>query len=278
MEYTVAAVDEALGLLILVADHPGLGVTELAKRSGNTKARAFRLLCTLEQRGFVQRSGDAATYRLGHKSLLIGLAAREQVSLVHLAEKYMVRLGERFNENVQVRVRDGLHSLCVARWETTHELRIRSDIGHPRPLYAGASGKVLLAYAPEEIRQAVLSSEMERFTPSTIHQRSKLSQDLAKIKAQGYSISIGEVVPEVVAVAAPVWDSAGIVNATLSIAVPASRAPAEGLELLAQEVVKSATELSRELGYTQSHPLRNTAGEGAEPSPSKRTGKKHALS
>ncbi|MCM5680179.1 IclR family transcriptional regulator [Schlegelella sp. S2-27] len=274
MEYTVAAVDEALGLLILVADHPGLGVTELAKRSGNTKARAFRLLCTLEQRGFVQRSGDAATYRLGHKSLLIGLAAREQVSLVHLAEKYMSRLGERFNENVQVRVRDGLHSLCVARWETTHELRIRSDIGQPRPLHAGASGKVLLAYAPEEIRQAVLSAEMERFTPSTIHQRSKLSQDLARIKAQGYSVSNAEVVPEIVAVAAPIWDSAGQVSATLSIAVPASRVPAEGMDMVAQEVVRSAGELSRELGYAHAAPTRVAANETAA---KKRPAKKPVL-
>lgn len=249
MEYTVAAVDEALGLLILVADHPGLGVTELAKRSGNTKARAFRLLSTLEQRAFVQRTGDPATYRLGHKSLLLGLAAREQVSLVHLAEKYMAQLGDRFNENVQVRVRDGLHSLCVARWITTHELRIRADIGQPRPLHAGASGKVLLAYAPEEIRQAVLSTELERFTSSTILQRSKLAQELAKVRAQGYAMSNSEVVADIVAVAAPVWDSTGHANATLSIAVPASRVPQGGMEAMAREVVRSAIELSRELGY-----------------------------
>lgn len=251
MEYTVAAVDEALGLLILVADHPGLGVTELARRSGNTKARAFRLLSTLEQRAFVQRTGDPATYRLGHKSLLLGLAARDQVSLVHLAEKYMAQLGERFNENVQVRVRDGLHSLCVARWITTHELRIRVDIGQPRPLHAGASGKLLLAYAPDEIRHAVLSEDLARFTPDTILQRSKLQQELAKIRAQGYAMSNAEVVPDVVAVAAPVWDSSGSANATLSIAVPASRVPQGGMEMIAREVVKSALELSRELGYAQ---------------------------
>ena len=273
MEYTVAAVDEALGLLILVADHPGLGVTELAKRSGNTKARAFRLLSTLEQRAFVQRTGDPATYRLGHKSLLIGLAARDQVSLVHLADKYMAQLGERFNENVQVRVRDGLHSLCVARWITTHELRIRVDIGQPRPLHAGASGKVLLAYAPEEIRQAVLSEDLERFTPSTILQRSKLLQELNKIKTQGYAMSSSEVVADVVAVAAPVWDSSGSVSATLSIAVPASRVPPGGMEAMAREVVKSAMELSRELGYMHGA----TAGGGAAPAP-KRTSKKATAS
>ena len=47
-DYTIAAVDEALALLLLVGQSPGLGVTELAARSGNTKARTFRLLFTLE--------------------------------------------------------------------------------------------------------------------------------------------------------------------------------------------------------------------------------------
>ena len=124
MEYTVASVDEALSLLVHVASAPGLGVTELAKRSGNTKARAFRLLTTLEARGFVQRRGEEATYQLGYKTLLIGMAAQEQVSLVRQAERFMLQLGELFNENVQVRVRDGLNSVCVARWESTHDVRI----------------------------------------------------------------------------------------------------------------------------------------------------------
>lgn len=54
-DYTISAVDEALALLLIVAQKPGLGVTELAKVSGNTKARAFRILFTLEQRNFVVR-------------------------------------------------------------------------------------------------------------------------------------------------------------------------------------------------------------------------------
>ena len=92
MDYNVASVDEALGLLMLVAQNPGLGVTELSKRSEITKARAFRLLSTLERRGFVQRSGDAATYHLGYNALLVGLAADEQVSLVRQAGKYLQQL------------------------------------------------------------------------------------------------------------------------------------------------------------------------------------------
>lgn len=61
MDYTVAAVDEAVKLLLLVAQQPGLGLSEVARRSGTGKARAFRLLTTLEQRDLVRRRGEPAT-------------------------------------------------------------------------------------------------------------------------------------------------------------------------------------------------------------------------
>src|SRR5688572_21110112 len=100
MEYTVAAVQEALAVLMIVAHNPGLGVTEIAKRSGNTIARTFRLLATLESASFVQRDKDATTYSLGHIALVLGLAAQEQVSITRLAEKYLDTLQARFNETI----------------------------------------------------------------------------------------------------------------------------------------------------------------------------------
>ena len=114
-DYTVAAVDHALALLLLVAHSPGLGVSELAARSGNTKARTFRLLYTLEQRRLVQRRGRTAAYWLDVQALYLGIAAQEQVDLVRLARPYLLNLAAACNENVQIRVRDGLESVCVDR-------------------------------------------------------------------------------------------------------------------------------------------------------------------
>lgn len=249
MDYTVASVDEALSLLVHVANSPGLGVTELAKRSGNTKARAFRLLSTLEDRGFVQRRGELATYQLGYKTLLIGLAAQEQVSLVRQAEPYLHALGERFNENVQVRVRDGLESVCVARWESTHDVRIHGGVGRTRPLHAGASGKILLAFADEALSQAYLGSELLRFTANTITQRSKLTQELIHVRQKGYATSIGEIAMDVISLAAPVRDASGQVIAALGISVPSSRLTPDGLERFIPPVCQAAQALSAELGY-----------------------------
>jgi len=248
MEYTVAAVDEALGLLVIVASQPGLGVTELARRSGNTKARAFRLLCTLEGRGFVERHGDPAVYKLGHQALLMGVAANEQISLVSRAQRYMRELHDLFNELVQVRVRDGLETVCVALVDSTQDVRVSTHVGRRRPLYAGSSGKVHLAFASEDIRQAVLTSELQRFTPNTLTQRSKLLQELNKVRTQGYATSISEVSLDIKSVAAPVRDSSGEVIATLGLSSPASRTDDKLMKSFVDAVVSRANSLSRDLG------------------------------
>ena len=249
MDYTVDAVDKAVGLLFLVAQQPGLGVTELAKRSGNTKARAFRLLGTLEQSGLIQRPGDTATYSLGYKALFLGSAAQEQLNLVRLSKPIMADLGQRCMETVLVRVREGLETVCIARFDSPHGVRVHTEIGNRRHLYAGASGKLLLSYAPPDVQDAVLNGELERFTPNTPADRSTLEKEFEKIKAQGYSTSFAERTAETVAVAAPVRDAGGAVVAALSITCPSSRMSEDKLPTYIEYVKEGARRFSAELGY-----------------------------
>lgn len=248
MEYIVAAVDEALGLLTIVASQPGLGVTDLARISGNTKARAFRLLCTLEGRGFVERYGTSAVYRLGPQALIVGMAAGEQINLVSRAKHYLRQLHELFNELGQVRVREGLETLSVAMVESTQDVCVNSHVGRRRPLYAGSSGKLHLAFASEAVQQAVLLGEFQRFTPHTLTQRSKLLQELAKIRQQGYATSLSEIAMGVWSMAAPVRDGSGEMIASLGVSVPTNRANDKLVKSITDAVLARADALSRDLG------------------------------
>ena len=206
-DYTISAVDEALALLLIVAQKPGLGVTELAKASGNTKARAFRILFTLEQRNFVLRKNPGPCYFLDIQALYIGVAAQEQIALVRTARQYLLALGRECNENVQLRVRDGLECVCIDHWQSTRTTKMKSGAGSRRKLHAGASCKLLLAYAPPEVKHALLNSELLRYSKNTITQRSKLTQELSKIISEGFASSDGEITPDVMAIAVPIFDA-----------------------------------------------------------------------
>ena len=248
MTYTVDAVQDALGVLMIVAHNPGLGVSEIGRRSGYTKARTFRFLATFEAAGFVQRGKDAATYTLGPAALILGLAAQEQVGLTKLAEKYLDQLVARFNETAGVLVRDGLESVSVAQKDSTHDVRVQGAIGRRRPLNAGASGKVLTAFGPPEIEAQLLETDLAKIAPQTITSKTKLKAELKKVREQGYALSISEGAADVVAIAAPIFDSSGFAQASVGLSMPASRAP-QDLTAMIKAVCDAALHLSTELGW-----------------------------
>ena len=250
MTYTVDAVSKAIELLFLVAEESGKGVTELARLSGNTKARAFRLLTTLEESGLVRRQLPAATYSLGYRALIIGSSAQAQLSLISVANDMLEAIGRECNESVLVRIRDGAETVCVAWWDAPHALRVHSPLGDRRPLFVGASGKLLLAHAPEEIQEDILSGKLERFTPNTIVKRTELKREIKKILQEGYSTSFSEKTTDMVAVAAPIRDASGAVIASLSMTAPVSRVPKDKLERYIDILKFAAARFSVSLGYS----------------------------
>jgi IclR family transcriptional regulator, KDG regulon repressor len=247
MSYTVEALQDALGVLRVVAQHPGLGVSEIGRRAGFTKARTFRFLATFEAAGYVQRGRDAVSYNLGPAALVIGLAAEEQVSLTKLADRHLDALVAKYNETAVVLVRDGLESVTVAQKNSTHEVRVQSINGRRRPLHAGASGKVLLAFGAESVENQVLEGELPRLGPQTITSKAKLKRELQRTREQGYATSVSEGAVDVVAIAAPVYGSAGLV-ASIGVTLPSSRAP-EDLSGMARTVCEAARQLSADLGW-----------------------------
>jgi len=251
MSYTVDAVSKAIELLFLVAERDGKGVTELAKLSGNTKARAFRLLTTLEECGLVRRQLPLATYSLGYRALIVGTAAQNQLSLIQVANEILEPIGRECNESVLVRIRDGLETVCVAWWDAPHALRVHSQLGERRPLFVGASGKLLLAHAPAQIQEDILSGKLEAFTPNTIVKRTELKKELKKILTEGYSSSFSEKATDMVAVATPVRDVTGTVVASLSMTAPASRVPKENLKQYVDILKFAAVRFSAALGYVE---------------------------
>lgn len=250
MDYTVAAVDEAVKLLLLVSQHPGLGLSEIARRSGTGKARAFRLLTTLEQRDLVRRRGEPATYLLGFQALHLGAAAQAQIDLVQLSQEPLERLHTKLNETVAVRVRDGLETVCVARRESTHSLRVHGELGHRRPLYAGASSRLLLAHAPETVLKAVLDAERTRFTEQTPVSKTAVQQALKLVRTQGHAHSEGERSVGTAALAVPIHDGSGEVVAALGLSAPASRMTARHRRRYLAALHTEAAEISRRLGHT----------------------------
>lgn len=164
----------------------------------------------------------------------------------------MVRLRDAEGESVHLYVRQRDRRVCVAAVEGNYELRHFTEVGKPLPLSAGASGKLLLAFA-DPVTQAL---ELRRVAQAPISPRApgldELTAQLDEIRATGWSWSFGEREEGLAAAAVPIRNLVGAVEAALAISGPTGRLTAERLVDLRPQLSAAADEISAAQGWTPS--------------------------
>jgi len=246
-DYNIAAVDRTLDLLEALSRLGPASLAALAESAGCTRTAAFRLLRTLQGRGFTIQDEARGLWRLGARWSALGRAASEQGALAATAMPVMVALGKATGENVYMRVRDGMESETVAIYHTDPTIRMYSEVGKRGPLHAGSS-RILLAFAPEAVQTQLLAQRLNRYTPATRIDATWIAADLQRIRTRGYLITSDEVVAGAVGIAAPVRDAAGAVIAVLYISSPSMRMRPPRPRNLLPQVMEAAGKLSHALG------------------------------
>lgn len=246
-DYSIAAVNRALDLLEALSRIGPAPLAALADDAHCTRTAGFRLLRTLEARGFAIQDEARGMWRLGARWGVLGRAAVEQGALAATAMPLLAALGKTSGENVYLRVRDGLESETIAIYQADPGLRLYSEVGKRQPLHAGSS-RLLLAHAPEAVQTQVLAQRLPRFTPATRTDSAWIAADLQRIRTRGYLMTTDEVVAGAATVAAPVRDASGQVVAVLSVSAPTMRMRPPRPRALLPMVMDAAQKLSRMLG------------------------------
>jgi DNA-binding IclR family transcriptional regulator len=220
-----------------------LSLTELASRTGLPTTTTYRLVSDLVEWGGVERGANGG-YRIGIRMWEIGSLAITSSKLRDIVVPYMQDLYESTHENVQLAVLDGTDALYVEKISGRKSSPIRTRRGGRLPLHATGVGKVLLAYAPGDLVQALLQHNLRRYTPYTIVEPAALLRALAEIRRVGVGYAREELTVGSVSVAAPLFDSAGQAVAAMSLVARSSRVD---LRRLAPAVRTAAISASREL-------------------------------
>ncbi len=246
----VRAVDHALQLLSCYSEKEEMGVTELSKKLGLHKNNVFRILATLEFRGYIEQNEKTEGYRLGSKIFELGLYFKYQMGLIRHAKPIMGEIVRRHNETTYLGVLRNIYAIYIDNVETTHTVRVVSRVGSQIPAYASAIGKVQLAYLPsDDLEQLLRDKKLKPLTSNTITERELLLEELNKVARQGYALDNEEFEQDVRCVAAPIRDYTRWVVAGLSISGPAFRMTDEVLPELIESVKWGALQISKSLGY-----------------------------
>ena len=209
----------ALALLGAFDDrHRALRLSELAERAGLPPPTAHRLVGELVAWGALVRRRDGR-YVIGRRLWDIGLLASVQADLHEVASPFLHDLYGATLATVHLAVRDEDRALYVDRLSGHASAPVVSTVGSRLPLYATGVGKVLLAYAPEEVQHRVLGN-LEPVTSRTITQPGRLQRELARVRQEGFAVTSEEMSLGTASVAVPVRNLRDVVVAALGIVVP----------------------------------------------------------
>jgi IclR family transcriptional regulator, KDG regulon repressor len=252
-DYTVQSVVHALDILEAFKgiSKEDLGVTELAEKLNLHKNNVFRLLATLETRGYIEQNKLSGNYSLGIRTFEMGQAFLSQTGLLKQARPVMDELVKMCNETVYVAVLrcDKVVYLDIA--ETSQSVRVANRVGSLLPAYSTAVGKVQLAYlSPDEIERIFGGVRLQRFTPSTITDPEELIVHLKDVAKKGYALDIEEYEEGVMCIAVPIMDYTGRAVAGICISGPGCRMTRKRMEMELLPLLNTAAQdISRRLGH-----------------------------
>ena len=230
-------------------DEVDIGISDLARRLGIAKSTAHRLAVTLVSEGLLEQDRGSGKYRLGVALFRLGALVRQRMEVSNEARPFLYDLRETINESVHLAILDGIQIMYVYHLESTHAIRMRSDLGVRKPAYLTAEGQAMLAFAPPELVEQVIAAGLAPRTPKTIITADKFQKTLAVVRQRGCAIEDEESELGMVCVAAPIRDDAGAVVAAVGIAGPVTRLSKRSVATIIPNVIATANQISARLGY-----------------------------
>jgi DNA-binding IclR family transcriptional regulator len=239
-------------LALFTAGPAALGVSEIARELGLSKAVVHRILQSLASRSFVEADPQTRGYRLGPAAVALGARALRDLDLRRAASPVLQRLRETTRETTTLSALLGGARVYLDQYESPQEIKMTVELGRPHPLHAGASSRAILAFLPEPAREAVITDELAPLTAETIVDPAQLRRRLAEVRETGCATSLGERQHGAASVAAPVFGMDGQVVGSISVCGPVSRFDPQTVRRYVPLVREAALEISRALGWSQS--------------------------
>jgi IclR family pca regulon transcriptional regulator len=215
----------ARGLQVIRAfdtDNPAMTLSDVAKRTGLTRAAARRFLHTLRELGYV--SSDGRDFRLTPRVLGLGYAYLSSMSIVELAQPFMENISKTVNESCSMSVLDDSEVVYIARVPTKRIMSVALSIGTRLPAYNTSMGRVLLAELNgEQLDSYFVRNERTQYTPQTVTDEHALRDILEQTRRAGFAAVDQELELGLRSIAVPVRARSGNTLAALNVSGHATR-------------------------------------------------------
>jgi len=228
----------------------GLKHAEIAGALKIPSSSVSSLLSTLVARGFLSLDSLSKRYTLGPQVLMLAGEYLESVDIVKISRPVIREVTAATGESAALGVRNGWDIVILCKEDSPQLVKRTMQIGERSPLYASACGKAILAHMPENEIDGYLSSEaLESITPKTITDPKVLRTQLRKIRSTGVAYNREESSEQIIAIAAPVFDLYGSVNAAIVVSFPITRTSPKKEKSLEKVISEASMAVSEQLGF-----------------------------
>jgi len=231
-------------LEILKTRESGYTLADLTRSVALPKATVYRILATLEKRGYLDRSPESG-YRLSAKMFDLERQDSIEQILSRAAQPVLERLVASHKETVNLGVLNAGEVVVINTVESPLGVRMASKIGNRRYMHSTALGKCFLAGLPDkEVTRLARLKGMPRLTQNTLVTKAALLAELAKVRKQGYAIDDQENELDGRCIGAPIQSADGRVLAAVSISGPVFRMDMNRAKSLAPELKAACAEIA----------------------------------
>lgn len=251
--YTVPGLERGLRILAEFSrDEPTLTAPELARRLGVPRSTVFRLLVTLENMGFVERTPDGRSHRLGLAVLRLGFEYLASVGMVDLGRPLLDALRDSTGYAASLVVRDARDVVYLYRSAPRSPFASAVSVGTRLPAHATVLGHVLLGdLSLAALRVLYPEPNLQVFSTYTPPTVKALFDSVQQTRERGWVLAEGYFEPHICTVAAPVRDDSGHIAAAIGITVPGSEISMALRDKLVAHVVDAGKQLSSRLNFRE---------------------------
>lgn len=239
-------------LELLSKNKEGYSLSQIATILDCPKSSIFDIMKTLLYKNMVteDNQGGISKYKIGLQAFLIGSSFINNVDIVNVAKNDLINLANQMHATTFIAVLDDFKVTYIYKYESERSIITTANIGTKGALHSTGLGKVLLAFAPDNVfKEAMKKITYDPLTPYTITSPEKFIEEIQRVRKNGYAIDNRENSLYQFCSAAPIRDYSGKVIAAISC----SGLYEELINLndLGFIVKKVADEISNKLGYVE---------------------------
>ncbi|MEW6669307.1 MAG: IclR family transcriptional regulator [Thermodesulfobacteriota bacterium] len=242
----VPAIDKCFAILDLLAESKEpMGISDISGRLDLNKSTVFSIVHTLMDLKVLENRPDGK-FVFGTRFYILGKMAGQRSRLIQTAHPYLEKINERTKLSAFLGLRSDSRVILIDKVDSAYGIKLSSEIGMQMPALAGAGIKAMLSQLPdEEIDEILARTELKRYTPFSITDKSVYKEEILKVRKQGIAYDREEYIEGMVAFAVPVKANgrdlqAAIWAVGLTRQVPKASVP---------ELTELLKEISQEIDY-----------------------------